>query len=468
MNVVVLAAGMGKRMNSDLPKVLHPIAGRPMLAHVIAAARTLPDVRITIVIGHGGDRVREHFASSDDLQWVVQQPQLGTGHAVQQAVPNLDDARPTLILYGDVPLTRPDTLSRLSDLARDGSADAVGALAVLTVTMDDPKGYGRIVRSDDGATVRAIVEEKDATDAQRAIREINTGIMLAPTRALKDWLSRLSNDNAQGEYYLTDIVGLANTDGVKVVAAQPTHAWETVGVNSKGQLAALERQAQRNEAERLLDAGVHLADPERIDVRGSLTCGRDVFIDVGCVFLGDVIVGDNTWIGPYAVVRNTVVGDNVRIDAFTHIDGGLDAAGSISIGSDAVVGPYARLRPGTQLGSEVHIGNFVEVKNTTVAHGSKANHLSYLGDATIGADVNIGAGTITCNYDGANKHRTTIEDGVHIGSDVQLVAPVTVGKGATVGAGTTVWKDVTPGVLAINERKQVERVDWQRPVKKKA
>lgn len=467
MNVVVLAAGMGKRMNSDLPKVLHPIAGRPMLAHVIAAARTLPDARITIVIGHGGDQVREHFASSGDLQWVVQQPQLGTGHAVQQAAPNLDESRPTLILYGDVPLTRPETLASLSDVARDGSTDPVGALAVLTVTMDDPRGYGRIVRSDDLASVRAIVEEKDATDAQREIREINTGIMIAPTRALKDWLSRLSNRNAQGEYYLTDIVGLANADGVRVVATQPMHAWETTGVNSKGQLAALERQAQRNEAERLLDGGVRLADPDRIDVRGSLACGRDVFIDVGCVFLGDVLVGDNAWIGPYAVIRNTVIGDNVRIDAFTHVDGGLDAAGSISIGSDAVVGPYARLRPGTQLGSDVHIGNFVEVKNSTVAHGSKANHLSYLGDATIGADVNVGAGTITCNYDGASKHRTVIEDDVHIGSDVQLVAPVTIGKAATVGAGTTVWKDVTPGVLAINERTQVEKSGWQRPVKRK-
>ena len=469
MNVVVLAAGMGKRMHSDLPKVLHPIAGRPMLAHVIAAARGIPDARITVIVGHRGDQVREAFAD-DDLNWAIQEPQLGTGHAVQQAVPHLDESVDTLVLYGDVPLTRVETLRSLSELARVRSGSTgnpdVGALAVLTVTMDDPKGYGRIVRSTDGAQVVAIVEEKDASDDQRAIREVNTGILVAPTKALKRWLGLLSNDNAQGEYYLTDIVALANTDGIPVVATQPAFAWETAGINSKAQLVALERQAQLNEADRLLNAGVRLADAARIDVRGSLACGRDVFIDVGCVFLGDVVIGDNAWIGPYAVIRNAVVGDNVRIDAFTHVDGGLDAKGSISIGSDAIVGPYARLRPGTQLGSEVHIGNFVEVKNSTLAHGSKANHLAYLGDATIGSEVNVGAGTITCNYDGANKHRTVIEDGVHIGSDVQLVAPVTVGEGATVGAGTTVWKDVAPGGLVVNPKTQVVREDWVRPVKK--
>ena len=462
MNVVVLAAGMGKRMHSDLPKVLHPIAGRPMLAHVIDTARRLPDARIVVVVGHGAERVRETFAN-DDLHWAIQQPQLGTGHAVQQAVPQLGPDAKTLVLYGDVPLTRFDTLRSLSDLAAKGSSDA---LAILTVTMDDPTGYGRIVR-DASDHITAIVEEKDATPGQRAIREINTGILVAPTARLKDWLDRLSNDNAQREYYLTDIVALARADDVPVIAMQPCFAWETTGVNSKAQLVELERQAQRNEADRLLVSGVTLADPARIDVRGTLTCGRDVSIDVGCVFEGDVRIDDGAAIGPYVVMRNAHIGAGARIDAFTHVDGGRDAAQPIEVGADAIVGPYARLRPGARLGAGVHIGNFVEVKNSTLAAGSKANHLSYLGDATIGAGVNVGAGTITCNYDGANKHRTIVEDDVQIGSDVQLVAPVTVGRGATIGAGTTVWKDVAPGVLVVNPRTQVERSDWKRPVKKK-
>ncbi len=461
MNVVVLAAGMGKRMHSDLPKVMHPIAGRPMLAHVIDTAKSLNNARITVVIGHGGERVREAFADGS-LLWVTQEPQLGTGHAVQQAVAHLDDDVPTLVLYGDVPLTRIDTLRRLSELAKEGSA-----LAVLTVMMDDPTGYGRIVRSADGKTLTAIVEEKDATPQQRAIREINTGILIAPTPALKRWLTRLSNDNTQGEYYLTDIVALANADGVPVLATQPAHSWETIGVNSKSQLADLERQAQRNQAAKLLEAGVTLADPARIDVRGLVDCGRDVSIDVGCVFEGRVRIDDGATIGPYVVIRNAHIASHARVEAFTHIDGGAADSGPIEIGSNAIVGPYARLRPGTRLGSGVHIGNFVEVKNSVLGDGSKANHLSYLGDSTIGARVNVGAGTITCNYDGANKHRTIIEDDVQIGSDVQLVAPVTLGAGSTVGAGTTIWKDVPPGTLALNEKTQVVKGAWKRPVKKK-
>jgi bifunctional UDP-N-acetylglucosamine pyrophosphorylase/glucosamine-1-phosphate N-acetyltransferase len=466
MNVVVLAAGMGKRMHSQTPKVLHPIAGRSMLARVVDTAQQLPDAHLVVVIGHQGDQVRSAFASTD-LRWAVQEPQLGTGHAVQQAVPHLADHDRTMILYGDVPLTRIETLRALSALALEGSSRS-GRLVILTVTLDDPTGYGRIVRSADGKTIQAIVEQKDASAEQRAISEINTGILIAPTDALKRWLGRLSNDNAQREYYLTDIVKLANDDGIEVVGLQPEFVWETVGVNDKSQLAELERQLQRSEAERLMTAGVTLADPARIDVRGTLTCGRDVKIDVGCVFEGDVRIDDDATIGPYVVIRNAHIAAGTRVEAFSHIDGGLEASGRIEIGSKAVIGPYARLRPGTRLSDEVHIGNFVEVKNAQFGVGTKANHLSYVGDSTVGSNVNIGAGTITCNYDGADKHRTTIEDDVHIGSDVQLVAPVTIGKGATIGAGTTVWKDVAPGTLIVNPKTQVARGDWQRPVKKKS
>ncbi|MEO8937507.1 MAG: bifunctional UDP-N-acetylglucosamine diphosphorylase/glucosamine-1-phosphate N-acetyltransferase GlmU [Burkholderiaceae bacterium] len=463
MNVVILAAGMGKRMHSRLPKVLHPIAGKTMLARVIDTARLLPAARIIVVIGHQADDIRAAFAGSD-LHWAVQHPQLGTGHAVQQALPHLDDSDRTLVLYGDVPLTRIETLERLSDLAAEGS-DA--SLAILTVTMDDPTGYGRVVRSANGVRIEAIVEEKDATPAQRAIAEVNTGILVATTTALRRWLGRLTNDNAQHEYYLTDVVALANADGVRVVGAQPSAVWETVGVNNKSQLAELERQFQRNQAEALSIAGVMLADPARIDVRGSLVCGEDVAIDVGAVFEGDVALGDGVTIGPYVVIRNARIAAGARVEAFCHIDGGFDAAGRIEVGAGAVIGPYARLRPGTKLSAEVHIGNFVEVKNSQLGAATKANHLSYLGDATIGAGVNVGAGTITCNYDGVAKHRTTIGDDVQIGSDVQLVAPVTVGAGSTVGAGTTVWKDVAPGSLVVNGKTQVSRGDWRRPARKK-
>jgi bifunctional UDP-N-acetylglucosamine pyrophosphorylase/glucosamine-1-phosphate N-acetyltransferase len=436
MNVVILAAGQGKRMRSDLPKVLHPIAGKPMLGHVLDTARQLGAARICVVYGHGGERVREAFSASSaaDIAWARQEPQLGTGHAVLQALAHLDPAAPTLVLYGDVPLIRPETLERLLKVSGGGT------LALLTVSLPDPRGYGRIVRAD-GRVVR-IVEEKDADDAERAIDEINTGILVAPTAALARWLPSLGNRNAQGEYYLTDIVALAVSEGMKVETTQPAGVWEVEGVNSKVQLAALERIHQRNIAEILMEQGVGLADPSRIDVRGELVCGRDVFIDVNCVFEGRVVLGDGVTIGPNCVIHDAVVGPH------------------------SIVGPFARLRPGTVLGEDVHIGNFVEVKNSTIASHSKANHLSYIGDATIGSRVNVGAGTITCNYDGANKFRTVIEDDVFIGSDTQLVAPVTVGRGATLGAGTTLTTNAPPEQLTLSRARQVSIPGWARPVKK--
>ncbi len=451
MNVVILAAGMGKRMQSDLPKVLHALAGKPLLSHVVDTARSLCPTRCCIVYGHGGDAVPSRLAA-DDLRFVLQQPQLGTGHAVMQALPHLDDDQPTLVLYGDVPLTTAATLRTLAGRAGNDK------LAVLTVELDDPTGYGRIVR-DDGRITR-IVEQKDANEAQRAIREVNTGILIAPTRALKSWLGRLSNDNAQQEYYLTDIIAMAVKDGVAVESAQPAHVWETLGVNSKVQLAGLERIHQRNVAHALLERGVTLADPARIDVRGELVCGRDVEIDVGCVFEGRVELADGVKIGAHCVLRNATVGRGTVIKPFSH----LEDAG---IGEAAQIGPYARLRPGTVLGDDVHIGNFVEVKNSSVGNHSKANHLAYIGDATVGERVNIGAGTITCNYDGANKHRTVIEDDAFIGSDSQLVAPVTVGRGATLGAGTTLTKDAPPDALTVSRARQLTLAGWQRPVKQK-
>ena len=436
MNVVILAAGKGKRMHSDLPKVLHPLAGKPLLAHVIATARQLGAARICVVYGHGGEQVRESL-DAPDLVWAIQEPQLGTGHAVLQAMPLLAavPSAPTLVLYGDVPLTRVATLQALIDAAGDD------ALGLLTAHLDNPRGYGRIVRVD-GAVTR-IVEEKDADDAERAIREINTGIVVAPSAALARWLPTLGNRNAQGEYYLTDIVALAVAEGLPVVTTHPDADWETEGVNSKLQLAQLERVFQQNLAERLMEQGVTLADPSRIDVRGELVCGRDVSIDVNCVFEGRVVLGDGVRIKANCVLEDAVVG-----------------AGSI-------VGPFARLRPGTELGREVHVGNFVEVKNSSIADQSKANHLAYVGDATIGSRVNVGAGTITCNYDGANKFRTVIEDDVFIGSDTQLVAPVTVGRGATLGAGTTLTRDAPPEQLTVSRARQVSIPGWKRPVKKK-
>ena len=449
MNIVILAAGQGKRMHSNLPKVLHPLAGKPLVEHVIATARSLSPQTLCLVYGHGGDVVRTTL-DAPDLAWALQEPQLGTGHAVQQALPHLRGDGTTLILYGDVPLIRAETLKRLEHAAH-------GALAVLTVEVADPTGYGRIVRDEAGRVLR-IVEQKDASPEELRICEINTGIMAMPSAQLGQWLARLSNDNAQREYYLTDIVGMAVADGVPIRTANPQDEWEVLGVNSKVQLAQLERVAQQCTALRLMEQGVRLADPARLDVRGELSCGRDVFIDVGCVFEGRVEVDEAVDIGPYCVLKNARIGAGARLSAYTHVE---DAV----IGPDGRIGPFARLRPGAELAGDVHIGNFVEIKQSRLAAHSKANHLAYIGDATIGSRVNIGAGTITCNYDGANKHQTIIEDDVFIGSDTQLVAPVRVGHGATVGAGTTVTKEVPPDSLAISRAKQVSIAGWKRPKK---
>ena len=451
MNIVILAAGQGKRMHSNLPKVLHPVAGKALAQHVIDTARTLAPEKLIVVYGHGGDVVKATLAAPD-LAWAEQAQQLGTGHAVAQALPELGAAAQTLVLYGDVPLTTAATLKRLLQAGKDG-------LAILTVDLADPSGYGRIVR-DAAGKVQRIVEQKDASDAEKRIREINTGIMVMPTARLADWLGKLKNDNAQGEYYLTDIVALAVAEGLPVRTAQPEGEWEVLGVNSKVQLAELERQHQRNIADQLLVAGVRLADPARIDIRGELTHGRDVAIDVGCVFEGQVELGDAVEVGPYCVLKNVKVGAGTRIAAFCHFEDAI-------IGPDGVLGPYARLRPGTELGPEVHIGNFVEVKKSSIGAQSKANHLAYIGDAEIGQRVNVGAGTITCNYDGANKFKTIIEDDVFIGSDTQLVAPVTVGRGATLGAGTTLTKDAPPDALTVSRPRQMSLPGWQRPQKVK-
>lgn len=452
MNVVILAAGMGKRMQSTLPKVLHPIAGKPMLQHVIDTARQLSvdqAAKICVIYGHGGEQVPT-LVAADDICFAKQEPQLGTGHAVAQAIPHLDDAVPTLILYGDVPLTRASSLQALVQAA------GTDKLAILTAQMSDPTGLGRIIRED--GKIRRIVEQKDANAEERAVTEINTGIMIAPTVALKQWLAKLSNHNAQGEYYLTDIVVSAVADGVEVTSAQPAAIWETMGVNSKVQLAELERLHQKNIAQQLLEQGVTLLDPARIDVRGSLICGRDVTIDVGCVFEGHVELADGVKIAANCVIKNAKIGENAEIKAFCHIE-------SATVGAKGQIGPYARLRPGAELAEDVHIGNFVEVKNSQIAAHSKANHLAYIGDATVGSRVNIGAGTITCNYDGVNKFRTIIEDDAFIGSDSQLIAPVRVGKGATLGAGTTLSKDAPEGKLTVSRAKQVTIDAWQRPVK---
>ena len=451
MNVIILAAGMGKRMQSALPKVLHPLAGKPLLSHVVDTARALEPTRLCVVYGHGGDAVPSTLAAPD-LAFALQEPQLGTGHAVMQALPYLDDAVPTLILYGDVPLTRAATLRRL--LERAGS----DKLGILTIAMADPTGYGRIVRKND--QIARIVEQKDANDEEKAISEVNTGIIVAPTPRLRQWLGMLSNQNAQGEYYLTDIVAMAVADGVPVVAAQPDTLAETLGVNSKVQLAELERLLQRTLAQALLEQGVTLADPARIDIRGALHCGRDVSIDVGCVFEGTVTLSDGVTIGANCVIRNAEIAANAQIKPFCHIEDAI-------IGAAGQIGPYARLRPGTVLAEDVHIGNFVEIKNANIAAHSKANHLSYVGDSDVGARVNIGAGTITCNYDGVNKSRTVIEDDAFIGSDTQLVAPVRVGAGATLGAGTTLTKDAPAGKLTLSRSKQVTIDGWARPVKTK-
>ena len=454
MNIVILAAGMGKRMQSSLPKVLHPLAGKPLLSHVIDTARSLEletPSSLCVIYGHGGEQV-PMLISAPDIACAKQEPQLGTGHAVAQAIPFLRDDEPTLILYGDVPLIQAKSLQRLIAVAGNNQ------LAILTAEMCDPTGLGRIVRK--AGKVTAIIEQKDANETQRAITEINTGIMIAPTTQLKRWLTALSNNNAQGEYYLTDIVAQAVAEGVTVTTAQPDALWETLGVNSKIQLAELERIHQKNIAQSLLEQGVTLLDPARIDVRGSLHCGRDVSIDVGCVFEGKVTLEDGVNVSAHCVIKNAHIGAGAQIKPFCHIE-------ESEVGAQSQIGPYARLRPGTVLAQDVHIGNFVEIKNSQIAAQSKANHLAYIGDATIGSRVNIGAGTITCNYDGANKFRTVIEDDAFIGSDSQLVAPVTVGKGATIGAGTTLTKDAPEGKLTVSRPKQMTIDNWQRPQKLK-
>jgi bifunctional UDP-N-acetylglucosamine pyrophosphorylase / glucosamine-1-phosphate N-acetyltransferase len=455
LNVVIMAAGKGTRMKSALPKVLHKLAGRSLVQHVLDAAAPLEPARQVVIIGHGAPAVESALAGSG-ARFVLQMPQLGTGHAVQQAAPALDDAATTtLVLNGDVPLIRTATARALAQ------ACAGTRLALLTITLADATGYGRILR-DAAGRVQGIVEHKDATPAQREIREIYTGILAAPTAALKRWVGALKDDNVQREFYLTDIVAMAVAEGVEVVAAQAASETEVLGVNSPVQLADLERRFQREQAERLMDAGVRLADPARFDLRGELRCGSDVEIDVNCIFEGSVELGDDVRIGANCLIRNARIADRAVIHPFTHIDG--EAAG-VKVGAGALVGPFARLRPGADLGPDVHIGNFVEVKNSTLAAGAKANHLAYVGDSTLGERVNYGAGSITANYDGANKHRTVIGADAHIGSNCVLVAPVTIGDGATIGGGSTISKDAPAGQLTVARARQVSLSHWTRPKK---
>ncbi len=461
VDVVIMAAGKGTRMKSKTPKVLQRLAGRALSAHVIDCATRLGARQAVVITGHGAEQVEARLKplSCDALalNFVRQEPQLGTGHAVQQAMPALADGGVTLVLSGDVPLTRPETLAALLQVCRGEH------LALLTLEMPDPTGYGRIVRDAVG-DVQTIVEHKDASDEQHRITEIYSGIMALPTRLLRGWLARLDNRNAQNEYYLTDIVKFAVADGERVLAHRISDALQVAGVNSPAQLAELERAYQRRQAEELMDAGVRLADPARFDLRGELACGQDVEIDVNCVFEGRVELGNDVRIGANCVIANATIADGAVIHPFTHIDGEKLGA---SVGAGALIGPFARLRPGAQLGREVHIGNFVEVKNSTLADGAKANHLAYLGDATVGERVNYGAGSITANYDGANKHRTVIEADVHIGSNCVLVAPVTIGAGGTVGGGSTVTKSTPAGALTVARGKQLSIADWKRPSKQK-
>lgn len=452
MNIVILAAGMGKRMRSQLPKVLQPIAQKPMIDHVLDKARAIEgEHRIIVVVGHAADVVKNHLKDNHDIQFALQAEQLGTGHALMQALPLCEPDKPTLVLLGDVPLIETQTLETLIK-------EAGNELGLLTVKLDNPTGYGRIVRDANGAAC-AIVEEKDADAEQRKINEVNTGIMVLPTNRLNEWLSALKNENAQGEYYLTDVIAMAVANQVTVHTACASSAVEVEGVNSKIQLAALERAYQEKQAQRLMAEGVTLIDPRRIDVRGELICGRDVTIDVGCVFSGRVVLKDGVTVGAYCVLKDVELAQGVEVKPFCHFDGAV-------VGEKAILGPYTRLRPGTTLAEQTHIGNFVEIKKSVVGVGSKVNHLSYIGDTDMGAGVNIGAGTITCNYDGVNKFRTTIKDNAFIGSDTQLVAPVTVGEGATLGAGTTLTRDAPDGKLTISRARQAVIEGWKRPVKK--
>ncbi|KAA2283276.1 bifunctional UDP-N-acetylglucosamine diphosphorylase/glucosamine-1-phosphate N-acetyltransferase GlmU [Arenimonas fontis] len=451
LHVVILAAGEGKRMKSDRPKVLQPVAGRPMLAHVIATARSLGAAGIHLVYGHGGDQVRAAFADQPDLHWAEQAQQLGTGHALRQAMPAVPDQARVLVLYGDVPLITADSLRGLLAAAADG-------LAVLTETLDDPGGYGRVLLGEDGR-VLAIVEQKDADAAQRAVRLVNTGVIAAPAADLRRWLAALRNDNAQGEYYLTDVFAMARDEGCPATVAACTVPGEAEGANDPLQLARLERMYQRRAAEALMRAGVRLADPARFDLRGEVVAGRDVEIDVDVVLEGRVVLGDGVRIGPFCRLRD------VELAAGTVVNAHCDLEGAVTRGA-ASIGPFARLRPGTELAEGVHIGNFVETKKARLGRGAKANHLSYLGDAEVGAAVNIGAGTITCNYDGAKKSVTVIGEGAFIGSNASLVAPVSIGEQATIGAGSVITKDAPAGKLTVARGRQVTVDGWQRPKKK--
>lgn len=452
-DVVILAAGQGSRMKSALPKVMHTLAGKPMLQHVIDSARQLQPQGLHVVIGHEGEQVEQAMANQD-LSFVWQREQLGTGHAVAQAMPNIDQESVVLVLYGDVPLTRPDTLEKLTQIA------AQGDLGLLTVTLEDPTGYGRIIRNAVGDVV-AIVEHKDATEQEQLVREVNTGILALPSAALHEWLPRLSSDNAQGEYYLTDVIAMAAEEGMRVRAIQPEAEQEVQGVNNRMQLAQLERWYQRQRAEVLMASGVTLADPARIDIRGELTVGQDVLIDINAIFEGDVALGEGVEIGANCIIRNARIGAGTRIEANSMIDGAV-------VAEHARIGPFARLRPGTELSAGSKVGNFVETKKARIGAGSKVNHLSYIGDAEVGADVNVGAGTITCNYDGVNKSTTRIGDGAFIGSNSALVAPVDIEAGATVGAGSTITKTVGEGQLAVARGKQVNLNNWPKPTKKES
>lgn len=450
-SVVILAAGKGTRMYSDLPKVLHLLAGKPMVQHVIDTAKSIGASDIHLVYGHGGDLLKEKLGEQN-LNWVLQAEQLGTGHAMQQAAPHFQDDEDIVMLYGDVPLIAKDTLQRLVE------AKPEGGIGLLTVILDNPAGYGRIIR--ENGEVVGIIEQKDANEEQRKIQEINTGIMVASGKDFKRWLSQLNNNNAQGEYYITDIIALAHKEGNKIATVHPSHLSEMEGVNNRLQLAALERIYQKEQAEKLLLAGVMLIDPARFDIRGTLTHGRDVVIDTNVIIEGNVTLGNNVQIQTGCVLKNCVIGDNSVISPYSVIE-------NSELSTECTVGPFARLRPGAKLAAKSHVGNFVEMKNATLGLGSKAGHLSYLGDAQIGSNVNIGAGTITCNYDGVNKFKTVIGDDVFVGSDTQLVAPVSVANGATIGAGTTVTRDINEGELVVSRVKQTHIKNWQRPVKKK-
>lgn len=449
--VVTLAAGKGSRMKSDLPKVLHPLAGQPMLAHVLSSAAQLGDAKQHVVIGHGAEKVREQI-SGFDVSWAMQTEQKGTGHAVAQAMPEVDPEATVLVLYGDVPLIQTDTLQKLLDETHQGQN-----LALLTVELADPTGYGRIVR-DAADNIQAIVEHKDATPEQHQIREVNTGILAVSARLLNEWLPKLSSNNAQGEYYLTDIIAMAVDHGVAVRAIHPRDEYEVQGVNDRLQLAELERVFQRQQADELMRQGVSLADPARIDIRGSVTVGSDVRIDVGCVFEGDVTLADGVHIGPYCVIKNAVLGAGTQVESHSLID-------QATVAADCSVGPFARLRPGADLADGAKVGNFCEVKKSVIGKGSKVNHLTYIGDAEIGTNANIGAGTITCNYDGVNKFKTEIGDDAFIGSNSSLVAPVKVGAAATVAAGSVITKEVADGELAVARGKQRNISGWERPKK---